>query len=158
MTLQRVHPDTQGAVTDRLEAALGRRPSSLAPLTDGGHGAHVWRLDFGRDRLVAMVAARHLASEGRMLRDLAAAGWPVPGVHFSDDRLLVMDWIDHDGIGLSDDGLNAAPPGFLERRRDLDNLYPLLVHVALFGDPYSAMVARTLDRYESMQPGRMPGP
>ncbi len=299
------HPGTQSAVADRLEAALGQRPSSLAPLADGGHGARVWRLDVGHDRLVAKVAARHLASEGRMLRDLAAAGWPVPTVHFSDDGLLVMDWIDHDGGGLSDDGaaafaeslaalhaasvpadgeppfgyrydvmigglpqinerwgtwleffrwkrlwtaawlalrrgrlpavsmqrierlgarlgdwlqeparpalihgdlwagnvlcrrghvvavidpavswshreieiaftalfgglphafyaryfaLNGAPPGFLERRRDLYNLYPLLVHAALFGDPYSAMVARTLDRYEGTQPGRIPGP
>jgi fructosamine-3-kinase len=293
--IRRTLSDTQGAVADQVEAALGRRPSSLAPLADGGHGARVWRLEVSGDRLVAKVAARHLASEGRMLRDLAAAAWPVPAVHFSDDRLLVMDWIDHDGSGLSDEGavafaerlaglhaapvaadgeppfgyrydvmigglpqinerwatwldffrwkrlwtaawlarrgdrlpaqtmqrierlgrrlgdwlqeparpslihgdlwagnmlcrrghvaavidpaiswshpeieiaftalfggfprafyaryfaLSRTPPGFLERRRDLYNLYPLLVHVALFGDPYSAMVARTLDRYE----------
>src|SRR5262245_39995097 len=99
--------ETPGAVADRLEAALGRRPSSLAPLADGGHGARVWRLELGRDRLVAKVAARHLASEGRMLRDLADAGWPVPAVHSSDDGLLVMDWIDHDGSGLSGEGAAA---------------------------------------------------
>ena len=264
-------------------------------MTDGGHGARLWQLDIGGDRLVAKIAARHLASEGRMLEDLAAAGWPVPQVHFADDRLLVMDWIDHDGSGMSDDGaaafaerlaalhqtpvardgeppfgyrydvmigglpqinerwdtwtaffrwkrlwtaawlaarkerlppatmqrierlgarlaewldeptqpalihgdlwagnvlcrhghvvavidpavswshpeieiaftalfggfppafqhryfaLNPAPPGFDEHRCALYNLYPLLVHAALFGDPYPAHIARTLDRYE----------
>jgi fructosamine-3-kinase len=44
--------------------------------------------------------------------------------------------------------LNPAPPGFVERRRNLYNLYPLLVHAALFGDPYPGMVRRTLERYE----------
>lgn len=37
-------------------------------------------------------------------------------------------------------------PGFFEARRDLYNLYPLLVHVELFGGSYAARVARTLDR------------
>ncbi|HJQ60972.1 MAG TPA: fructosamine kinase family protein [Vineibacter sp.] len=265
-------------------------------MTDGGHGARLWRFDLGGERLVAKVGAGHLASEGRMLRDLASAGWPVPRVHASDDRLLVMDWVEHDDSGVSDDGAAAfaetlaelhtaevpedgepafgyrydamigglpqinerwstwidffrwkrlstagwlahrhgrlpaaellridrlgarlgdwlmepprpslihgdlwagnvlcrrgqvvavvdpavgwchpeieiaftslfggfaaafyqryfalcpAPPGYLETRRDLYNLYPLLVHAALFGDPYSAMVRRTLDRYEA---------
>jgi fructosamine-3-kinase len=288
-------PDAMHALADALEALLGQRPSRIAPLVDGGHGARVWRIDVGGDRLVAKSAARHLASEARMLRDLAAAGWPVPAVHAGDDRLLVMDWIEHDGGGLSPEGgaalaerlaalhaapvpadgeapfgyrydvmigglpqinerwstwrdffrwkrlwtaawlacrggrlppdamrqierigarldtwldepprpslihgdlwagnvlcrrgeavavidpavswshpeieiaftalfggfpptfyrryfaLNPAPPGFAARRRDLYNLYPLLVHTALFGDPYMAMVIRTLDRYE----------
>lgn len=38
-------------------------------------------------------------------------------------------------------------PGFFEERRDLYNLYPLLVHVRLFGGPYVAQVERTLARY-----------
>jgi fructosamine-3-kinase len=38
-------------------------------------------------------------------------------------------------------------PGFLEERRDLYNLYPLLVHVRLFGGSYVASVARTLERF-----------
>lgn len=37
--------------------------------------------------------------------------------------------------------------GFFEERRDLYNLYPLLVHVRLFGGPYVAQVERTLARY-----------
>ncbi|MBV8537650.1 MAG: fructosamine kinase family protein, partial [Alphaproteobacteria bacterium] len=38
-------------------------------------------------------------------------------------------------------------PGFFEERRDLYNLYPLLVHVRLFGGAYVAQVDRTLARY-----------
>jgi len=99
--------DEPTAITERIEVALARRPASVAAMAGGGHGARLWQFDIGGDRLVAKSAARHLASEGRMLGDLAAAGWPVPRVHFSDDRLLVMDWIDHDGGGLSDAGATA---------------------------------------------------
>ena len=38
-------------------------------------------------------------------------------------------------------------PGFFETRRDLYNLYPLLVHVRLFGRPYVRDVDRTLKRF-----------
>ncbi len=38
-------------------------------------------------------------------------------------------------------------PGFFEARRDLYNLYPLLVHVHLFGGSYVNSVARTLTRF-----------
>jgi len=38
-------------------------------------------------------------------------------------------------------------PGFFEERRDLYNLYPLLVHVRLFGGGYVSSVERTLERF-----------
>ena len=38
-------------------------------------------------------------------------------------------------------------PGFFEERRDLYNLYPLLVHVHLFGGSYVGSVERTLTRF-----------
>ena len=38
-------------------------------------------------------------------------------------------------------------PGFFEVRRDLYNLYPLLIHIRLFGGHYLAMVQRTLSRF-----------
>ncbi|NQV84021.1 MAG: fructosamine kinase family protein [Rhodospirillales bacterium] len=38
-------------------------------------------------------------------------------------------------------------PGFFEERRDLYNLYPLLVHVRLFGGGYVGSVERTLAKY-----------
>jgi fructosamine-3-kinase len=40
--------------------------------------------------------------------------------------------------------LRGLPPGFFERRRDLYNLYPLLVHVRLFGASYLGGIGRTL--------------
>ncbi|MEK9755393.1 MAG: fructosamine kinase family protein [Rhodospirillaceae bacterium] len=41
----------------------------------------------------------------------------------------------------------AIRPGFFEARRDLYNLYPLLVHVRLFGGSYVGSVGRTLERF-----------
>ncbi len=38
-------------------------------------------------------------------------------------------------------------PGFFEERCDLYNLYPLLVHVRLFGGGYVGAVERTLDKF-----------
>lgn len=38
-------------------------------------------------------------------------------------------------------------PGFFEERRDLYNLYPLLVHVRLFGGSYVGSVQRTLRKF-----------
>jgi fructosamine-3-kinase len=42
--------------------------------------------------------------------------------------------------------LRPIRDGFLERRRDLYNLYPLLVHTALFGGGYAAQVESNLRR------------
>ncbi len=42
--------------------------------------------------------------------------------------------------------LRPLRPGFLEHRRDLYNLYPLLVHVRLFGGSYVNSVDGTLKR------------
>jgi fructosamine-3-kinase len=44
-------------------------------------------------------------------------------------------------------GRHQLRPGFFEARRDLYNLYPLLVHARLFGGGYIGDVARTLDRF-----------
>lgn len=43
--------------------------------------------------------------------------------------------------------LRPIREGFFEERRDLYNLYPLLVHVRLFGGSYVGAVERTLTRY-----------
>ena len=40
--------------------------------------------------------------------------------------------------------LRSIAPGFFEQRRDLYNLYPLLVHVRLFGGGYVPPIERTL--------------
>ena len=43
--------------------------------------------------------------------------------------------------------LRPIRPGFFEERRDIYNLYPLLVHVRLFGGSYVASVDRTLSKF-----------
>jgi fructosamine-3-kinase len=43
--------------------------------------------------------------------------------------------------------LRPIAPGFFEERRDIYNLYPLLVHVRLFGGSYVGSVERTLARF-----------
>ena len=43
--------------------------------------------------------------------------------------------------------LRPIAPGFFEERRDLYNLYPLLVHVRLFGGSYVGQVERVLTDY-----------
>jgi fructosamine-3-kinase len=43
--------------------------------------------------------------------------------------------------------VRALEPGFFEARRDLYNLYPLLVHVELFGGSYVGAVERVLDKF-----------
>lgn len=45
------------------------------------------------------------------------------------------------------DELSPLRPGFFEERRDLYNLYPLLVHVRLFGGSYVAQVEATVRRF-----------
>ena len=43
--------------------------------------------------------------------------------------------------------LRPIAPGFFEERRDIYNLYPLLVHVRLFGGSYVSSVDRTLRQF-----------
>jgi fructosamine-3-kinase len=43
--------------------------------------------------------------------------------------------------------LRPIRPGFFEVRRDIYNLYPLLVHVRLFGGSYRGQVARIVSRF-----------
>jgi fructosamine-3-kinase len=43
--------------------------------------------------------------------------------------------------------LRGVAPGFFEERRDIYNLYPLLVHVRLFGGSYVGAVEQTLDHH-----------
>lgn len=45
------------------------------------------------------------------------------------------------------EALRPIAPGFWSERRDIYNLYPLLVHVRLFGGSYVSAVAQTLRRF-----------
>lgn len=43
--------------------------------------------------------------------------------------------------------INSIEPGFWEERRDIYNLWPLLVHIRLFGGPYVSSLSHTLDKF-----------
>jgi fructosamine-3-kinase len=87
-------------LTTRVEAAIGVAPTDIRPL-GGGCIGQVYALDFAdKERLVVKVDDRSqptLDVEGYMLRYLAEhSDLPVPDVHFSSPRLLVMAFIGGD--------------------------------------------------------------
>ncbi len=88
------------SVEDRIEAAVGRRPTRLASLS-GGCIAEIYRADFAEGPpLVAKLAGpgESLEPEAWMLRYLAEeTDLPVPEVLYADDRLLMMSHIAHRG-------------------------------------------------------------
>ena len=82
------------AVLDRLQAAIGRRPTDVRPLA-GGSVAEVYALTLpDKTELVAKVGApgAKLALEGWMLRTLKERSeLPVPAVVHATDTILVME-------------------------------------------------------------------
>jgi fructosamine-3-kinase len=88
-----------GALAAAIAAALGKRPARLAPLA-GGCVANVFRAELadGRAYAVKWSPAGGLATEAFMLRRLAGdSALPVPAVIHGDDRLLVLEYVDHAG-------------------------------------------------------------
>jgi fructosamine-3-kinase len=84
----------------RIEAAIGRRPTRLSPLSSGCI-AEIYRADFeDGEPLVAKLAGAEgdLALEAYMLEYLGAqSDLPVPTVVFSAPDLLVMTYIETSG-------------------------------------------------------------
>lgn len=86
-----------------------------------------------------------LAASGRI------SGFIDPAIYFADPEIELAFTTLFGTFG--DDffsryhELRPIRPGFFEARRDLYNLYPLLVHVRLFGGSYVAAVERTLSRF-----------
>jgi fructosamine-3-kinase len=85
---------------ERIEAAIGRRPARLSPLS-GGCIAEIYRVDFeDGERLVAKLAGADgdLALEAYMLGYLGAQSeLPVPAVVHSAPDLLIMTYIETSG-------------------------------------------------------------
>jgi fructosamine-3-kinase len=97
-----------GALKTRLEAALGSSvvEAGSLPVGFGLRGLEL-RLADGRHLAVkAQVAssarATSLTLEAYMLRELERlSGLPAPHVHYADDSLLVMEFIETDGRGIT---------------------------------------------------------
>ena len=79
------------------------------------------------------------------------AGFVDPAIYFADPEieLAFSTLFGTFGEAFFTRYAELAPlrPGFFETRRDLYNLYPLLVHTVLFGGAYAASVERTLETY-----------
>ncbi len=86
-----------------------------------------------------------LARNGRI------TGFLDPAIYYADPEMeLAFITLFHtfgDAFFRRYDELHGIRPGFWEVRRDLYNLYPLLVHVRLFGGGYVGSVQRILRRF-----------
>lgn len=86
-----------------------------------------------------------------LCHDGCIAGFVDPAIYFADPEIeLAFSTL----FGTFGDAFfnryaehRPIAPGFFEERKDLYNLYPLLVHVRLFGGSYVASVERTLSRF-----------
>lgn len=87
-----------------------------------------------------------LAAKGRIV------GFLDPAIYFAHDEIeLAFTTLFHTfGRDFYERYQSIRPPrpGFYEERRDLYNLYPLLVHVRLFGGAYISSLDHVLQRYE----------
>jgi fructosamine-3-kinase len=86
-----------------------------------------------------------LAQAGRI------TGFLDPAIYYADPEMeLAFITLFHtfgDSFFHRYDELHGIRPGFWEARRDLYNLYPLLVHVRLFGGGYVGSVQRILGQF-----------
>ena len=86
-----------------------------------------------------------LARQGRI------AGFVDPAIYYADAEIELAFSTMFGTFGDAFFGrygeLRPLRPGFFEERRDLYNLYPLLVHVRLFGGSYIGSVERTLNKF-----------
>jgi fructosamine-3-kinase len=93
-------------VKERLEAALGQRVMALENLPVG-FGLAGFKVELADGRKLAVKARQDTARvdlrlEGYMLCELANhSTLPVPAVHLSEPDLLVMDFIETDGGGIT---------------------------------------------------------
>ena len=78
------------------------------------------------------------------------AGFIDPAIYYADPEIelafTTLFGTFHDEFFRRYDELRPIRPGFFEVRRDLYNLYPLLVHVRLFGAAYLGAVYRIVAR------------
>lgn len=86
-----------------------------------------------------------------LARDGKIAGFVDPAIYFADAEIELAFSTLFSTFGDSFFRRYAEHrpirPGFFEARRDLLNLYPLLVHVRLFGGSYVGRVETTLSRF-----------
>jgi fructosamine-3-kinase len=86
-----------------------------------------------------------------LARDGRIAGFVDPAIYYADSEIelafstLVSTFGEPFFACYGE--IRPIKPGFFEERRDIYNLYPLLVHTRLFGGHYAGTVERTLKRF-----------
>lgn len=125
----------------RLSSALVHRIETLCGRLDQ------WLTEPEAPRLIHgdMWTGNVLCHEGRI------AGFVDPAIYYADPEIeLAFATL----FGTFGDAFferyrehRSIADGFFEERRDLYNLYPLLVHVRLFGGSYVTSVERTLSKF-----------
>ena len=131
----------QAADAGRLPGTLLARLEALAGRLDK------WLAEPERPSLIHgdMWGGNVLCRDGRI------TGFVDPAIYYADPEIELAFSTLFGTFGDAFFGpyreLRPMAPGFFEERRDLYNLYPLLVHVRLFGGSYVGQVERTLGRY-----------
>ena len=131
----------QGLDAGRLPAKLMRRIETLAGKLEN------WLDNSATPSLIHgdMWGGNVLANNGKI------SGFVDPAIYYADAEIELAFSTMFNTFG--DDFFNRYSdyreirPGFFEERIDLYNLYPLLVHVRLFGGSYVSSVERTLSRF-----------
>jgi len=127
---------------------VGRLPSALLARVERFAGAlERWIDEPAQPSLIHgdLWGGNILAAHGRI------TGLIDPAIYFADPEIELAFSTLFGTFGDAFFGpyneLRPIRAGFFEERRDLYNLYPLLVHVRLFGGSYVASVERTLARF-----------
>jgi fructosamine-3-kinase len=125
----------------RLPAALRHRIDALAGKL------HIWLRNDAPPSLIH----GDLWAGNMLSRRTKVVGLVDPALYYADPEIELAFMTLFNSVGRNFfaryNERRKMRPGFFEERRDLYNLYPLLVHVRLFGGPYVAQVERTLSRY-----------
>ena len=132
----------------RESVDAGRMPASLLARLESFAGRlDEWLAEPAAPSLIHgdMWTGNVLAAKGRI------AGFVDPAIYYADAEIeLAFSTL----FGTFGDSffsqykeLRTVGEGFFEARRDIYNLYPLLVHVRLFGGSYVGSVSSTLTRF-----------
>lgn len=125
----------------RLPIALRHRIDTLAGKL------HIWLRNDARPSLIH----GDLWAGNMLSRRTKLVGLIDPALYYADPEIELAFMTLFNSVGRNFfacyNEKRPMRPGFFEERRELYNLYPLLVHVRLFGGPYVAQVDRTLARY-----------
>jgi len=125
----------------RLPAALHHRIDRLAGRL------HIWLRNEARPSLIH----GDLWAGNMLSRRTKVVGLIDPALYYADPEIELAFMTLFNSVGRNFfaryNERRPMRPGFFEERRELYNLYPLLVHVRLFGGPYVTQVERSLARY-----------